>query len=123
MRRTRPGRQKAVLPPELAAHPDDSATYEDWRAWRDLDWGMMVWLYMTTGARRGEVCALRWDRFDAAAAVLVIRSSIAQRGKRTWEKDTKTHQQRRIALDPQTVVLLTAYRRHSAERVGLDDMP
>ena len=41
-------------------------------AWRDLDWGMMVWLSMTTGARRGEVCALRWDRFDSDAAVLVI---------------------------------------------------
>ena len=23
-------------------------------AWRDLDWGMLVWLAMTTGARRGE---------------------------------------------------------------------
>ena len=91
--------------------------------WRDLDWGMMVWIFMTTGARRGEVCALRWDRFDADAAVLVIRSSIAQRGKRTWEKDTKTHQQRRIALDAQTVALLTAYRRQCAERAGLDDMP
>jgi integrase len=34
MRRTRPGRQNAALPPELAAHPDDSAAYEDWRAWR-----------------------------------------------------------------------------------------
>jgi len=78
---------------------------------------------MTTGARRGEVCALRWDRFDANAAVLVITSSVAQRGKRTWEKDTKTHQQRRIALDAQTVALLTAYRRHCAERAGVDDMP
>ena len=29
-----PGRQNAALPPELAAHPDDSAAYEDWRAWR-----------------------------------------------------------------------------------------
>jgi hypothetical protein len=27
-------------------------------AWRDLDWGMMVWLFMTTGARRGQMCAL-----------------------------------------------------------------
>ena len=34
MKRTRPGRQNAALPPELAAHPDDSAAYEDWRAWR-----------------------------------------------------------------------------------------
>jgi integrase len=92
-------------------------------AWRDLDWGMMVWLFMTTGARRGEMCALCWDRFDADAAVLVIRSSIGQRGKRTWEKDTKSHQQRRIALDSQTVALLVAYRRYCAERAALDDMP
>jgi integrase len=36
-------------------------------AWRDPDWGMFVWLAMTTGARRGELCALRWDRIDNAS--------------------------------------------------------
>jgi hypothetical protein len=25
---------RAQLPAELAAHPDDSAVYEDWKAWR-----------------------------------------------------------------------------------------
>jgi hypothetical protein len=34
MRQTRSGRQGAELPAELAAHPDDSAAYEDWKAWR-----------------------------------------------------------------------------------------
>ena len=29
-----PGAAEPALPPELAAHPDDSAAYEDWRAWR-----------------------------------------------------------------------------------------
>jgi integrase len=87
-------------------------------AWADLDWGMFVWLAMTTGARRGELCALRWDRLDLDAGILTIRSSIGQRGKRTWEKDTKTHQQRRITLDAQTVALLGAYRRRCAERAG-----
>jgi integrase len=29
-------------------------------AWKDPDWGSLVWLAMTTGARRGELCALRW---------------------------------------------------------------
>jgi hypothetical protein len=29
-----PGQQRAELPPELAAHPHDSAPYEDWKAWR-----------------------------------------------------------------------------------------
>jgi integrase len=87
-------------------------------AWLDLDWGMLVWLSMTTGVRRGELCALRWDRIDFAAGVLVVRSSIAQRGKQMWEKDTKTHQQRRITLDPQTLGLLAAYQRHCAARAG-----
>jgi hypothetical protein len=64
---------------------------------------------MTTGARRGELCAMRWDGLDLDRAVLMIRTSIAQQGTRTWEKDTKTHQQRRIALDDNTVSLLRAY--------------
>src|SRR5262249_51326711 len=40
-----------------------------------------------------------------------------------WEKDTKTHQQRRITLDEQTLVLLRAYRGHCARRAGLSEMP
>jgi hypothetical protein len=76
----------------------------------DLWWGVLVWLAMTTGARRGELCALRWDDLDLDRAVLNVRSAIAREGSQTWEKDTKTHQQRRIALDQTTVGLLRAYR-------------
>lgn len=93
-------------------------------AWLDPDWGMFVWLAMTTGARRGELCALKWDRLDFDTGVLTIRSSIGQRGGRTWEKDTKTHQQRRITLDEQTLTLLGAFKRHCAQRANLgDEMP
>ncbi|MGH3844850.1 MAG: tyrosine-type recombinase/integrase [Pseudonocardiaceae bacterium] len=86
-------------------------------AFADLPWGVLLWLAMTTGARRGELCALRWDLLDLDNAVLVIRTSVAQDGAKTWEKDTKTHQQRRIALDADTVALLRAYR-HQCE-VGM----
>jgi len=80
-------------------------------AFSDVAWGVLLWLAMTTGARRGELCALRWGLLDLDKAVLTIRSSIAQHGTHTWEKDTKTHQQRRITLDESTMTLLRAYRR------------
>lgn len=79
-------------------------------AWKDPDWGAFVWLAMTTGARRGELCGLRWREVDLKHGVLTYRTSIAQQGSETWEKDTKTHQQRRVALDPETVAVLTEHR-------------
>ncbi len=85
-------------------------------AWKDPDWGMFVWLAMTTGARRGELCALRWDRIDFVTGVLDIRTSIAQVNTRMWEKDTKTHQRRWIVLDAQTIALLRTYLQHVARR-------
>jgi integrase len=101
-------------PPKAARHDPDPPTPEQAaaivsKAFRDPMWGMLVWLAMTTGARRGELCALRFDRVDLDNAVISIRTSIAQDGVETWEKDTKTHQQRRITLDHTTVALLGAY--------------
>lgn len=101
-------------PPEAAAILNE--------AFRDPDWGTFVWVAMTTGARRGELCALRWDHVDLDNAVLRIRSSVAHNGKTTWEKSTKTHQQRRIALDPETVELLTEHRARSAARTEALDI-
>jgi integrase len=75
-------------------------------AWKDPGWGAMVWVAMTSGARRGELCGLRWSDIDLAGAVITLRKSRAQVGREQWEKDTKTHQQRRIALDAETVVVL-----------------
>lgn len=117
-----------VTPPATPkANPDPPTAEQAARivnaAWRDPDWGMLVWLAMVTGARRGELCALAWDRLDFATDVLTIRTSIAQNGEDTWEKETKTHQQRRIVLDEQTLALLRAYHRRCvsrAEALGLD---
>jgi integrase len=92
-------------------------------AWRDPDWGMVVWLAMTTGARRGELCALRWNDIDFGTGVLDVRTSIGELNTRMWEKDTKTHQRRRIVVDPQTLAVLRAYLHHIATRasaLGID---
>jgi len=53
-----------------------------------------------TGARRGEVLALRWSDFDQERLLLKIRRSIAYTPTTGMIiKDTKTHQERRVSLD------------------------
>jgi hypothetical protein len=81
-------------------------------AWeQDPGWGMLVWLVMVTGVRRAEVLALRWRHVDLAGRTLAIeRNHLRARGK-TYEKATKTHQERRISLDSTTAELLNEHRR------------
>jgi len=87
-------------------------------AWKDLDWGTLVWLTMVTGARRGEQCGLRWKHIDLEQAVLTYERSIGQDEDGTWEKDTKQHQQRRNALDPETVTVLAEHRSRCEQRAA-----
>jgi integrase len=90
-------------------------------AWKDPDWGVLIWLTMTTGARRGEVCGLRWSHLDLAAGVATFKRSIAQIGGEVWEKDIKSHQHRRVTLDPEIVEVLREHRaRCDARAVALD---
>jgi integrase len=79
----------------------------------DDDWGTLVWLVMTTGVRRGELCGLRFSRIDFDEGVIDLRKNWVN----DKEKDTKTHQNRRIALDTETVVLLKEQRDRVRERV------
>ena len=87
-------------------------------AWKDPDWGALVWLAMTTGARRGELCALRWKHVDLVNGVITLRRSIAQNGTETEEKDTKTHQRRHVTMDPETVGVLTDHWHWCAARAA-----
>lgn len=85
-------------------------------AFKDPDWGTLIWLMMITGQRRGEVCAIRWRHLDLDTGLLHLERAIGQRAKIKWEKDTKDHQDRRITLDPGTVELLQQLRqRHLAQ--------
>nr|WP_256092919.1 site-specific integrase [Micromonospora aurantiaca] len=102
-------------------NPPDAARMIN-EAWCDLDWGALVWLAMTTGARRSELCALRWHHLDLASGVLTLRRSayLDEQGE-LQEKDTKTHQQRRVALDPETIdVLRELHGRYVGRLAQLD---
>ncbi|MBV8993506.1 MAG: tyrosine-type recombinase/integrase [Pseudonocardiales bacterium] len=105
---------QAAPPPQPKPNPQPPTADEAARilteAWKDPDWAVLIWLTMVTGFRRGELCAIRWRHLDLAAGVLTLEKSIGQRSGRTWEKDTKSHQHRRIALDPETLSLLGEHR-------------
>ena len=105
----------AVTPAPAPSRPDPPGAEEAARmlseAWAtDPDWGLLLWLTMVTGSRRGEVSALRWDHLDLNRGLLRIERSNAQPRSGVKEKETKTRQQRRVALDPQTLEMLTTHR-------------
>jgi integrase len=86
-------------------------------AWgQDDAWGTLVWLTMVTGVRRAELLALRWYDVDLVAGMLQIRRNYVWLHGRAIEKDTKTHQMRRIALDAATVDVLAAHRQRYEDR-------
>jgi integrase len=113
----------AVNPAEHAdkpslPHPDpepptaDEAARLVGEAWTmSPDWGTYIWTKMTTGARRGEMCALRWLHLDLDKELITIRRTLScdEEGE-LIEKDTKTHQQRRVVLDPETASVLRDHR-------------
>ena len=81
---------------------------------------VLLLLAALTGARRGELCALRWPDIDFDAGTLTIARSIYEVAGGGWaEKGTKTHQARTIGLDD---LGLEALRRHRSAVDALADI-
>jgi integrase len=128
----------SVNPAERAAPPaarEAKAQAPEMRTWTGrqlggfLDWAdaqaltdATAWRVLAfSGARRGEVLALRWRDFDPDSARLSIRRSVGivhNKGERPQilEGATKTGRERVVDLDPQTVEVLRRYR---VSRAGL----
>lgn len=72
------------------------------------------------GARRGELCGLRWSDTDLDGRFLWIeRSAKYDSGKNVIMGDVKNHQPRRVPLDPFAVAILTTHR-SNAEKIAAD---
>lgn len=76
----------------------------------DPELSRFLHLAATTGARRGEVCALRWKNVDPNMRTLTVEHSIIDLPGGLVEKDTKTHISRRMALDSGTIDVLEEQR-------------
>jgi integrase len=77
---------------------------------RDPFFGTLLRLAVMTGARRGELCALRWEDLDLARMFLMIAGSISDGAEGLVIKQPKTNRSRRVPLDPGTVEALKALR-------------
>jgi integrase len=80
---------------------------------------VFVLLAATTGARRGELCGLRWSEIDLTEQLVEITRAIIIVDGNCQDAPTKTRQTRRVALDPVTVEALRAQRRRSENRASL----
>lgn len=75
---------------------------------------------LLTGAREGEICALRWKDYDLNALTITIQQSIGKDAGKTYVKEAKTKnsQGRSIPVVPQLAHMLN--RRASAQMKQLE---
>lgn len=84
----------------------------------DPDLVVVVLLAAITGARRGELCALRWSDVDLDRGLVRITRTVVETAEGLVERDAaKTESSRRpVVLDSETVARLRAYRAAQGER-------
>ncbi len=115
--------ERATLPRLRKRQPQPPSPKEAARllnaVWQqDEEFGLYLWAAMTTGARRGELLALRENRIDfEAQEVSFARNYLVKSGQRI-EKETKTGESRRVSLDPLTCELFGEHFRRRRAALG-----
>jgi integrase len=65
------------------------------------------------------MCGLRWSHLDLGSGMVSVRRTVyLDDRKQLQEKDTKTHQQRRVVLDPETAEVLREHRARAESRAA-----
>jgi integrase len=72
--------------------------------------GPIVQLAAATGARRGELLALRWSDYNAAAGTITIHSSVTVSQSKLTLKSTKNRQSRIVHLPDSAISALRSHR-------------
>jgi integrase len=79
---------------------------------------LYLWLIAITGARRGELCALQVGDIDLEKGILHIAFNYVVVGARRVRKDTKTHQDRYLAIDPVTCAMIREHMDATRAELG-----
>lgn len=104
--------------------PEQVAAIRDALEQEPMKWKTLVHLLLITGARRGEVLGLKWDKVDFEGNRIYICNSILYAADvGIYESTPKTERSRRyVALPPETMQLLRRYRAWQAkERLRLGE--
>jgi integrase len=108
---------RRAQPPEVRTKTIDAPSLEDVQKLiaeaEDVEpmFAGLLSLAAVTGARRGELCGLRWPDVDWEARTLTIERSVYEVQGGGWAiKGTKTHQARRIGLDELALEVLRRQR-------------
>ena len=70
---------------------------------------LYLWLAAITGARRGELCAVQVRDLDLKHGLLHVAFNCLVKGGQKVRKDTKTHQDRRVALDEASIAFIAEH--------------
>lgn len=95
--------------PVPATPPSDVAKVIAEARTRSPALGLCLWLVAITGARRGEMCALQLCDLNLDAGLIHVAFNYVVRSGLQLRKDTKTHQDRWLAIDPDTCALVGEY--------------
>lgn len=83
---------------------------------RNPDIACFLRLAAVTGARRGELCAIRWRDFDKKGTLSIKHSIVDGRNDELIEKGTKTHASRKVVIDAMTMRVIDSQRERGEER-------
>lgn len=84
---------------------------------------LAIRLAADTGARRGELAALRWDDLDAVGRIRIWQTVFEKDDGELVLKPTKTRSERRVALSPATLAYLNAHREQQRRNAALMGSP
>lgn len=85
----------------------------------DPDLATYIMLAASSGARRGEMVALRWKDLDLDGGTLSIERGVVLVEKELIEQGTKSHQSRKITLDGTTINCLREHQHRASEVASL----